>query len=170
MSDLNAYIGGTTWPPKKTEAELKKDTGEFILKANGMKEKKPIVLWPYAVIVAIVALSLLRGCTAHAQELEASWYSVQSLKDEGTWGYSHGQMANGQYFTDSGRTAACWDFPLNTMVRVTNITNGKSVSVKVVDRTARRFKGKRIDLSISAFSQIADLKQGLAKVIVERIR
>jgi len=39
----------------------------------------------------------------------------------------------------------------------------------VNDRTARRFKGKRIDLSKAAFGRIADLDRGIMAVQVERV-
>lgn len=117
----------------------------------------------------IIAVSLLIAVNAQAMELDASWYSVQSLKNEGTWKYSKGVMANGNIFSDNGLTCACWSYKLGSLVRVTNIDNGKTVIVKVTDRTARRFKGKRIDLSKGAFSKIADLKQGLTRVTVREL-
>lgn len=62
----------------------------------------------------------------------------------------------------SGLTAAHNTLPMGTMVRVTNLNNGKSVVVKIVDRGI--FSSAIIDLSADAFSQIADLGQGIIPV------
>ena len=99
--------------------------------------------------------------------LLASWYSVQSLKEEGTYSYSKGIMANGRQFSDNGLTAACNSYPLGTKVKVTRTDTKASVVVLVTDRTAKRFTGKRIDLSAGAFAKLAPLSKGLIKVIVE---
>jgi rare lipoprotein A len=52
------------------------------------------------------------------------------------------------------------------LLEVTNIANGKSVVVKVNDTGL--FKGKKLDLSKGAFSKIANLKQGVIKIKVEK--
>ena len=108
--------------------------------------------------------------SSFADELTASYYSRASLVKEGTAKYNPKfVMANGKVFTDYGLTCACWSYNLGDRVRVTNRLNGRSVVVVVTDRTARRFKGKRIDLSISAMRQIDGVKRGLVPVTVERI-
>ena len=126
------------------------------------------------VIVSAVLLALICSIfftrQVKAEELTASWYSIDSLKMEGTWHNGiERRMANGQRFNDNGFTCASWDYPLGSSVLVRNIANGKEVTVTVTDRTARRFKGKRIDLSAEAFKVLAPLSQGLVKVSVERI-
>jgi rare lipoprotein A len=107
---------------------------------------------------------------AEAKDLTASYYSIASLKAEGTYAYSGGRMANGKPFRDDAPTCASWDYPLGTIVKVTRKDNGKSVTVQVCDRTARRFKGKRIDLSISAMRAIDGVKQGLVPCTVEVVQ
>lgn len=104
--------------------------------------------------------------------LTASWYSVESLKKEGTWKHSKGVMANGTYFNEDNFTCATRIFPLGTMLKIINPAKRgghNSVIVKVTDRIGKRFAKTRIDLSKRAFSQIADLKQGLIQVKVERL-
>lgn len=66
----------------------------------------------------------------------------------------------------SGNTAAHNTLPMGTMVRVTNLENGKSVVVKIVDRGIQT--SAIIDLSADAFSQIASLGQGLIPVRLTR--
>lgn len=104
--------------------------------------------------------------------LQASWYSVESLKEEGTWRYSHGTMANGEQFRDNGLTAASCDYPIGSVLRVCRYggMDNRSVVVTVTDKTNKRFKGKRIDLSKRAFAQIADLEQGVIQVRVEKVK
>ena len=128
--------------------------------------------WFIPIVIAAILLAMLltMATIAHAMELKASWYSVESLKKEGTWKTSHGIMANGKEFNDEGKTCASRDYPLGTKVKVTNTQNGRSVFVEVTDRIGKRFKGKRIDLSEGAFAQIADCKQGIVNVNVEVVK
>lgn len=112
---------------------------------------------------------LLRG--GEGRFLLASWYSADSLIKEGTRKIGERQvMANGKVFRDEGYTAASWDYPLGTRCKVSSMETGRSCYVLVTDRTARRFKGKRIDLSKMAFSSIAKLEAGLVKVKVEVVK
>ena len=166
MSDLNCYARPFT---KTSEEEAVKKHGQAILESQGYKPAKKKV-WPFWVaIAAIVALSLFKGCVAHAQELTASYYSRASLIQEGTAKYNPGFiMANGKVFYDNNFTCACNSYKLGDRLRVTG-RDGRSVVVVVTDRTAKRFTGKRIDLSISAFSKISDTCRGLEKVMVEKI-
>ena len=95
----------------------------------------------------------------------ASWYSEN---DPGILKTT----ANMEIFDDSSLTCAMWDVPFNTCLKVTNLENGKSIIVRVNDRgPAKRLvqKGRIIDLTQHAFSQIADLTQGLIKVKIEII-
>ena len=62
------------------------------------------------------------------------------------------------------------DLPLFTVVRVTNEANGSSIVAMVVDRIGRENPPsirKRIDLTWTAFSRLADPRTGLLKVKVE---
>ncbi len=120
-------------------------------------------------LVLLGFMWLAMAARAETITLTASWYSVQSLKTEGTWKTSKGAMANGENFKDEASTCAVWGFPLGTYLKVRNVRNGKSVIVRVTDRISRRFKDTRIDLSRSSFEKIADLKEGLVKVEVSRV-
>ena len=112
------------------------------------------------------------SCEALAEQLTASWYSVEALKRDGQWTKTKGLCADGKtIFDNSAYTCASWDYPLGCKVRVTCQETNKQVVVKVTDRTARRFKGKRIDLSKSAFKELSGgrLDKGLLQVKVERV-
>ncbi len=91
---------------------------------------------------------------------QASWYAQT---DPGVLQTT----SNMERFNDQGLTCAMWDVPFNTLIKVTNKTNGKSVVVRVNDRgPAKRLvsHGRVIDLTKKAFSNIADLKEGLVEV------
>ena len=150
--------------------------GEYLLSC--FRETKPgtnnglVAIAVWIAIMVVLVISLIGGCDrAWAQDLTASWYSVESLRQEGTTSYSNNVMANGEKFSDEKMVAASRDWPLGTTVRVTNKANGKSVIVEIADRTNKRFKGKRIDLSKSSFEILSGgrLDKGLLQVTVEEI-
>lgn len=61
--------------------------------------------------------------------------------------------ADGSRFNPSGHSAASWDYPFGTVLRVTNCSNGHSVSVTVKDRGPARYQrslGIKLDLSVGA--------------------
>lgn len=63
--------------------------------------------------------------------------------------------------------AAHRELPFGTLVRVTNVENGKSVVVRIVDRGPYAFPEKRIiDLAQAAFEQIAPLSRGITNVFI----
>lgn len=139
---------------------------EWKITREVLKMKDRILLGVLILAGILVFVVLFAGC-AHAQELTASWYSVESLKKEGTWAYSHGRMANGKIFKDENLTCATRLWKIGTILRITSLSSKKSVSVKVTDRIGKRFANKRIDLSKKAFKEIANLNQGIIKVKVE---
>ena len=126
------------------------------------------------IIVLVILLSYqilnTKNCIADSHNLLASYYSVNSLKREGTWKHSKGVMANGKQFNDNNLTCATRLFSLGSMLRITNLENGKSVVVEVTDRIGKRFAQTRIDLSKLAFSRIADLSQGIVPIKVEVLK
>ena len=129
----------------------------------------------HGLFVGIMIIIMLLFCQGIAkaetlQSLTASWYSVASLKKEGTWKKGERKMANGKRFNENDLTCACRLYPLGSMIKVTNLNNNKSIIVKVTDRIGKRFATTRIDLSKKAFSLLeSDLDKGLIKVSVEKI-
>ena len=98
---------------------------------------------------------------------------VHQLKgDISHYGYGlHGsQTATGGRFDQWAMTTAHKTLPFGTVVKVTNKTNGKSVTVKVNDR-GPYVKGRTFDLSRGAFIKIAPQSQGVlrAKDVTVRI-
>ena len=76
--------------------------------------------------------------------------------------------SSGEIYDMHALTAAHKTLPMNTMVKVTNLDNGKSVVVRINDRGP--FVGTRIiDLSNKAAHQIDMVKKGTANVRLEII-
>ena len=65
--------------------------------------------------------------------------------------------------------AAHKSLPFGTEVKVTNLNNGKSGTVGINDR-GPFVRGRIIDLTRAAFSQIARLDKGLAKVEIRSMK
>jgi rare lipoprotein A len=57
-------------------------------------------------------------------------------------------------------------FPMGTLVRVTNLSNNKSVVLKINDRMPYR-PDRIIDLSLGAARELGFVEDGLAEVKVE---
>jgi len=72
------------------------------------------------------------------------------------------------YPIGSSYTTACNIFPRGTLLKVTNIANGKSIIVKVNDTGGFRLP-IIVDLSKYAFREIGNLYQGKLSVKVEEI-
>ena len=82
----------------------------------------------------------------------------------------HGRKtANGETFNMYKLTAAHRVLPLGTMVKVTNLENGRWVEVKVNDR-GPFIEGRILDLSFAAGLELEMVKNGTAKVMIEITR
>ncbi len=77
--------------------------------------------------------------------------------------------ANGETYRATDVTAAHKTLPFNTMVRVTNLKNGKSVIVRINNR-GPYIKGRILDLSLVAAQQIEMTKAGVVPVRAEILR
>ena len=98
-----------------------------------------------------------RPPSSHRLEGRASWYGP---------GFAGRQTANGEVFDPSQLTAAHKTLPFGTRVRVANLSNGRSVVVRINDRGP--FKpGRIIDLSRRAAELIDMIGSGTAPVRLE---
>jgi rare lipoprotein A len=87
----------------------------------------------------------------------ASWYGDKF----------HGrQTSNGEYYNMYDLTAAHKTLPINTMLKVTNLRNNQTTTVRINDRGP--FVADRIiDLSFAAAQEIGMIKKGTAPVKLE---
>lgn len=90
----------------------------------------------------------------------ASWYGP---------GYDGKRTACGDRFDQDALTAAHGTYPCDTRVRVTLLSTGKSVVVRINDLFPNH-KGRLIDLSRGAAKQIGLIGPGTGKVRVEVVR
>ena len=77
--------------------------------------------------------------------------------------------ANGETYRASDVTAAHKTLPFNTMVRVTNLKNGKSVIVRINNR-GPYIKGRILDLSLVAAQTVDMTTAGVVPVKAEILR
>jgi hypothetical protein len=77
---------------------------------------------------------------------------------------SHTQYGESSWYDCSGMYAAHLSLPFGTVVTVTNLDNGETVTVVINDRGPYGIADRIIDLCSSAFAQIAPLAQGVARV------
>ena len=81
----------------------------------------------------------------------------------------HGKLtANGEIFDMYGVTAAHKEFPFNTMVRVTNENNGKSLMIRINDR-GPYVGGRILDCSFGAAKKLGFVGEGTASVKIKVI-
>lgn len=80
------------------------------------------------------------------------------------------RTASGEIFDMHKMTTASNSHKMGTKLKVTNVANGKSVTVRVTDRGNFTKYGRTLDLSRGAFAKIADLDKGLCKVKIRVIK
>jgi len=79
----------------------------------------------------------------------------------------HGKLtANGEIFDMYGVTAAHKEFPFNTVVRVTNVNNGKSLIIRINDR-GPYVDGRILDCSFGAAKKLGFVGDGTTPVKIE---
>ena len=111
-------------------------------------------------IVLLCALSFVcLSVTARTQSGKASYYAKN---------FSGRKTASGERLHKDSLTCAHRSYPFGTLLKVTNITNGRQVVVRVNDRGPFR-KGRNIDLSWGAAKELGMIAQGIAPVTVEKV-
>lgn len=120
--------------------------------------------------LAILGAVLLSAYSAHADD--AARAGAPSVVEHGGASYYSDKLqgrptASGELHDQNALTAASRDLPLGATAIVTNLENGKSVEVEIIDRGPYA-RGRVIDLSKRAASTIGiDRAQGIAQVRVE---
>lgn len=93
------------------------------------------------------------GSTLFQQCGKASWYSLG------------GTTASGEPADPDGLTAAHRTLPFGTLVEVTNLSNGRSVTVRINDRGPFA-KGRVIDVTRAAAKELGFIRKGVTRVKV----
>jgi rare lipoprotein A len=101
----------------------------------------------------------LPASAGYTEEGNASWYGEP---------FNGRRASNGEIYDMYKLTAAHRTLPFDTVVRVTNLNNGKSTSVRITDRGP--FVDNRIiDLSLAAAREIDSVGSGVVPVRLEII-
>jgi rare lipoprotein A len=94
------------------------------------------------------------------QVVRASWY--------GNYHRMH-HTANGEVFNRNAFTAAHKTLPFGTLLKVTNMRNGRSTVVRVNDR-GPYVAGRSIDVTYAAARRLGMLGSGVARLRLEPVR
>ena len=93
----------------------------------------------------------------YTEEGNASWYGEP---------FNGRRASNGEIYDMYKLTAAHRTLPFETMVRVTNLSNGRSTTVRITDR-GPFVENRIIDLSLAAAREIESVGPGVVPVRVE---
>ena len=93
----------------------------------------------------------------YSEEGVASWYGPPYDKRRG---------ANGEIFDKDALTAAHRTLPMNSLIKVTNLSTGQSVILRVTDR-GPFVPDRTLDLSLASAKAIGVWRPGVARVRVE---
>lgn len=114
----------------------------------------------------------MRSYTVHGKRYHPTYAEVgQEMRGIASW-YGpnfHGKKtSNGEDYDMYARTAAHKTWPMDTMVRVKNLDNGKSTVVRINDR-GPFVQGRIIDCSYRAGKELGLDRTGVAKVEIQVI-
>jgi rare lipoprotein A len=93
----------------------------------------------------------------YSEEGLASWYGPPYDKRRG---------ANGEIFDKDALTAAHRTLPMNSLIKVTNLTTGQSAVLRVTDR-GPFVHDRTLDLSLASAKAIGVWRPGVARVRIE---
>lgn len=115
-------------------------------------------------ISVLLLLALFSAChrrsVPSSQKLSGTETGLASFYSES---YNGKKTANGEIYHSSEYTAAHKKLPFNTKVKVTNLSNGKTVKVRINDR-GPFVAGRIIDLTRAAAKKIDMIGVGITKV------
>ena len=130
-------------------------------------------------LLSILFLAILLGIGSTSTAFAGKRSGSSTLKvQEGKATYYgpkfHGRKtASGRRFNQNDLVAAHPSLPFGTVAQITNLENGRTINVHVVDRgPAKRVqrRGVIIDLSTAAAKKLGFLKKGKAKVRINVLK
>ena len=120
----------------------------------------------------LAVLLFLSGCSSPKSYMphpELTGYSDWGKASYYAMKFQFRKTASGERFNNFAMTAAHKTLAFGTKVVVTNVSNGKSVTVRITDR-GPFVKGRIIDLTRSAFAKIEDLDKGVTDVKIRVVK
>lgn len=123
---------------------------------------------PLLIALSVVILTSISSCSTvqYKTDPELIGYTEHGIASFYAMKFQFRKTSSGDRFNQLALTAAHRSLPFGTKVRVTNLVNNRSVTVKINDR-GPFIEGRIIDLTRYAFSKIGDTEQGLIKVKIE---
>ena len=115
----------------------------------------------------LVLLALTLGLAPACSVLPVGWTGRQG--GLASWygpGFYGRRTASGAVYTGTALTAAHPSLPFGTLVRVTNLANGRTVVV-VIDDRGPFVHGRVIDLSMAAARRLGMIQDGVVQVRLE---
>lgn len=109
-------------------------------------------------LMALLATTMLANALEYGK---ASFYSVKTNRGSVT--------ASGERLNDTKLTAAHRTLPFGSIVKVTNLSNGRSVIVRINDR-GPFISGRVIDVSLAAATSLNFQHKGITRVKVEKVQ
>jgi len=118
--------------------------------------------------LVLLLLAFVTACSSTPKQGASPWsgYTERGEASYYAMKYQFRKTASGERFNQLGNTAAHKQLPFGSRVKVTNVSNGESVTVRINDR-GPFIEGRIIDLSRSAFAEIADTRLGVIDVEIE---
>ena len=129
---------------------------------------------PAAPAAPVVAPAAPAPAAAAAPKVEAKKAVVAAAAGDVTTGkaawygkkFNGRKTASGQRFNSASLTAASNTLPFGTLVKITNLKNKKSVTVRINDRGPQQ-ADRIIDVTRAAAARLGMLKSGLAEVEIK---
>ena len=123
------------------------------------------------VILVLVLAAALGGCGGTPRYRPAPADAVAYQK--GTASYYHDSLhgnltASGEPYDRQALTAAHRSLPFGTRIRVTNLANGKTVTLTVNDR-GPFVRGRIVDVSRRAAHDLGFVREGIVDVAIELV-
>ena len=121
-------------------------------------------------VAIAIAVVLAQGRTVESNPRPAvqvglaSWYGP---------GFHGEETASGEIFDQREMVAAHRTLPLGSVIRVTNLENGRRVTLRVIDRGpyGRNYrKGTIVDVSRGAARRLGFISDGIVRVRIEVIK
>lgn len=125
--------------------------------AAPVAQRRPAIAYSY--VVDGQRYNVLKSAQGYNKEGTVSWYGP---------GFQKRLTSSGTIYNMYAMTAASKVLPLNTYVKVTDLTNHRWVVVKVTDR-GPFVKGRIMDLSYAAAKQLNMINNGTAQADVQAI-
>lgn len=116
-----------------------------------------LIIPSIGLLVAGVALADTVVSPKRGKVCQASWYGHE---------FANRKTANGERFNPNALSAAHRSLPLGSRVKVTNLRNGRSVTLRINDR-GPYVRPREIDVSLGAARALGFANRGVERVLIE---